>query len=116
MRWIGFVGCGTATILLYFIPMWFLGNMLASICSILFFTLTITAFVPMRAIFTMLTPEQEGASLSIQNLSRGLSNFGGLALVSLILFMRFGHFSVFIIYYFAAIMTYFIRLKQPSIN
>ena len=120
MRWAGFIGCGTATILLYFIPVWFPGNIWTSICGILFFALTITAFVPMGAIFPMLTPEHKGAAVSIQNLGGGLSNFGGPALVSLILFTGLGHFSVFIIfgflYYCAAIMTYFIRLKQPGVD
>ncbi|WP_230872998.1 MULTISPECIES: MFS transporter [Commensalibacter] len=120
MRWAGFIGCGTATILLYFIPVWFPGNIWASIFGILFFALTITAFVPMGAIFPMLTPEHKGAAVSIQNLGGGLSNFGGPALVSLILFTGLGHFSVFIIfgflYYCAAIMTYFIRLKQPGVD
>lgn len=120
MRWAGFVGCGTATILLYYIPIWFPGNMIASIIGVLFFAITITAFVPMGAIFPMLTPEHKGAAVSIQNLGGGLSNFGGPALVSLLLFIGLGHQSVFIIfgllYYAAAIMTYFIRLKQPSIN
>lgn len=120
MRWAGFVGCGTATILLYYIPVYFPENMLASILGVLFFSITITAFVPMGAIFPMLTPDHKGAAVSIQNLGGGISNFGGPALVSLILYMGLGHQSIFIIfglfYYSAAVMTYFIRLKQPGID
>lgn len=120
MRWAGFVGCGTATILLYYIPILSPGNMLLCILGILFYAITITAFVPMGAIFPMLTPNHKGAAISIQNLGGGLSNFGGPALVSLLLFIGLGYQSIFVffglLYYIAAIMTYFIRLKQPGID
>ncbi|MDI2091373.1 MFS transporter [Commensalibacter oyaizuii] len=120
MRWVGFVGCGTATILLYYIPVLFPGNVYASIGAMLFFALTITSFVPMGAIFPMLAPDHKGAAVSIQNLGGGLSQFLGNALVSVIYFIGFGNYGVFIIYgilyYIAAVLTYFIRLKQPGVD
>lgn len=120
MRWVGFVGCGTATILLYYVPTLFPGNVYASIAAMLFFALTITSFVPMGAIFPMLAPERKGAAVSIQNLGGGLSQFLGNALVSVIYFIGFGNYGVFIIYgvlyYIAAVLTYFIKLKQPGVD
>ncbi|CAK7193413.1 Alpha-ketoglutarate permease [Commensalibacter sp. Nvir] len=120
MRWAGFVGCGTATILLYYIPIWYPGNIYPSICGMLFFALTITAFVPMGAIFPMLAPEHKGAAVSVQNLGGGLSSFGGPTIVSIVYFLGFDDFFVFItfgfLYYIAAFLTYFIRLKQPGVD
>lgn len=76
--------------------------------------------MPVAAIFPTLTLNNKEAAVSIQNLGVGLSSFGRTALVSLIYFVGKGDLSVFIIfgllYYFAAILTYFTHLKQPRIH
>ena len=117
MRWIGFVGCGTASLLFYWIPLHFPHNTLAAIVAALLFAFTITSFVPMGAIFPMMEPEHKGAAVSVQNLGGGLANFGGPVLAALIL--PFGGIAGVVIiygllYYLAAILTLFIHVEQPK--
>lgn len=120
IRWCGFIGCGTATILLYYIPIWFPGNLAAGIIGALFFALTVTAFVPMGALFPILLPNHKGAAVAIQSLSSGLSNLGGTGLISILFLLGMQYQSIFIIfgllYYIAALLTCFIRLKQPKFS
>ncbi|WP_245528401.1 MFS transporter [Gluconobacter morbifer] len=116
MRWAGFVGCGCATLLFYYLPHSAPGNMTIAIIGALFFALTITSFVPMGAIFPILAPQNQGAAVSVQNLGGGLSNFIGPALATVFV-EEYGTQGVVIVYaalyFFAAILTCFIRLEQP---
>ena len=117
MRWFGFVGCGTASLLFYWLPLHFPHNMLAATVAALLFAFTVTSFVPMGAIFPMMEPEHKGAAVSVQNLGGGLANFGGPMLAALILpvggiagvVVAYG-----ILYYLAAILTLFIHVDQPK--
>jgi polyol permease family len=117
MRWVGFVGCGTASLLFYWIPLRFPHNTFAATIGALLFAFTITSFVPMGAIFPMMEPEHKGAAVSVQNLGGGLANFGGPVLAALILpfwgiagvVVTYG-----VLYYFAAILTLFIHVDQPK--
>jgi polyol permease family len=85
MRWFGFVGCGTASLLFYWLPLHFPHNMLAATIAALLFAFTVTSFVPMGAIFPMMEPDHKGAAVSVQNLGGGLANFGGPMLAALFL-------------------------------
>lgn len=117
MRWVGFVGCGTATLLFYWTPLHFPHNTLAATLAALFFAFTITSFVPMGAIFPMMEPEHKGAAVGVQNLGGGLANFGGPVLAALILpFWGIGGVVVVYgaLYYFAAVLTLFIHVDQPK--
>ena len=117
MRWVGFVGCGTASLLFYWIPTHFPHNTLAATIAALLFAFTITSFVPMGAIFPMMEPEHKGAAVSVQNLGGGLANLGGPLLAALILpFWGIAGVVVVygVLYYFAAILTLFIHVDQPK--
>ncbi len=125
MRWAGFVGCGIANLLLFYLPLNFpagLGmTMIAAVC----FALSVTAFVPMGAIFPMIAPGHKGAAVSVQNLGGGLSNLMGPAIATLVL-RHYGsqgsivsstHAIMLIyaaLYFLAAVLTCFIRLNQPD--
>jgi polyol permease family len=117
MRWVGFCGCGTASLLFYWIPLHFPHNMFAASIAALLFAFTVTAFVPMGAIFPMMEPNHKGAAVSVQNLGGGLANFGGPMLAALILPL-WGFKGVVIVYgalyYFAAVLTLFIHVDQPK--
>jgi polyol permease family len=117
MRWFGFVGCGTATLLFYFLPLHFPHNTLAATVAALLFAFTVTSFVPMGAIFPAMEPEHKGAAVSVQNLGGGLANFGGPVLAALIL-PFWGIAGVVIVYgalyFIAAVLTLFIHVEQPK--
>ena len=117
MRWVGFCGCGTASLLFYWIPIHFPHNMFAASIAALLFAFTVTAFVPMGAIFPMMEPKHKGAAVSVQNLGGGLANFGGPMLAALILPL-WGFKGVVIVYgalyYIAAVLTLFIHVDQPK--
>ena len=110
-------GCGTASLLFYWIPLHFPHNMFAASIAALLFAFTVTAFVPMGAIFPMMEPKHKGAAVSVQNLGGGLANFGGPMLAALIL-PFWGFAGVVIVYgalyYIAAILTLFIHVDQPK--
>ncbi|GCE88706.1 ribitol transporter [Komagataeibacter diospyri] len=116
MRWVGFVGCGIATLAFYYLPHAAPGNMVVAIFAALLFALTITSFVPMGAIFPMLAPEHKGAAVSVQNLGGGLANFAGPALAT-VLVAGYGTQGVVVtfasLYFLGAVLTCFIRLVQP---
>ncbi|MFC6644456.1 MFS transporter [Granulicella cerasi] len=116
MRWVGFVGCGTATLLFYFLPVHFHNNTPVAVIAALLFALTVTSFVPMGAIFPVMAPKHKGAAVSVQNLGGGLANFCGPALATILL-PHGGTRSVVIayavLYFAAAVLTLFIRVDQP---
>ncbi|MGD0356322.1 MAG: MFS transporter [Terracidiphilus sp.] len=117
MRWFGFVGCGTASLLFYWLPLHFPHNTLAATIAALLFAFTVTSFVPMGAIFPMMEPEHKGAAVSVQNLGGGLANFGGPVLAALILpFWGIAGVVVVygVLYYSAAVLTMFIHVDQPK--
>ena len=117
MRWVGFVGCGTASLLFYWLPIHFPHNSFVATIAALLFAFTITSFVPMGAIFPMMEPKHKGAAVSVQNLGGGLANFGGPLLAAMLL-PRFGIGGVVVVYgvlyYFAAVLTLFIHVDQPK--
>ncbi len=116
MRWVGFVGCGSATFLFY-LPFHFPRNFAVAIVVALLFALTITSFVPMGAIFPTIAPNHKGAAVSVHNLGGGLSNFVGPAIATLVL-PKYGFEGVVTLYaalyFLAAGITFFIKVNQPS--
>lgn len=116
MRWVGFTGCGTATLLFYFLPAHFGSNFPIAVFAALFFALTITSFVPMGAIFPAMAPNHKGAAISVQNLGGGLANFCGPALATILL--PYGGTRTVVLayaalYFVAAGLTCIIRVEQP---
>lgn len=117
MRWVGFVGCGTATLLFYYLPLRFGASTPVAVLGALLFAFTITSFVPMGAIFPMMAPSHKGAAVSVQNLGGGLANFCGPALATALL--PWGGTRAVVIcyaalYFFAAALTLFIHVDQPK--
>jgi polyol permease family len=124
MRWAGFVGCGIANLLLFYLPLNFPAALGMAMLAALCFAFSVTAFVPMGAIFPMIAPEHKGAAVSVQNLGGGLSNLMGPAIATLVL-RYYGSDgpivdstrSIMLIYagfyFIAAVLTCFIRLQQP---
>jgi polyol permease family len=118
MRWIGFFGCTLTTLLFYFMPLYFPANLAVAVFCALLLALTITAFVPMGAIFPMLVPTHKGAAVSVQNLGGGIGNFIGPAIATLLFSASFAIQNVVIVYsvlYFVGgVLTYYIRDPQPK--
>ncbi|EBX5888661.1 cytochrome C biogenesis protein CcdA [Salmonella enterica subsp. enterica] len=116
MRWAGFIGCGTATLLFYYLPLFYPHSFLIGTLVAIFFALTVTSFVPMGAIFPIIAPDHQGAAISVQNFGGGLSNFMGPALAAVLL-SHYGIKGVIItyagLYFLAAGITYFIKIIQP---
>ena len=89
----------------------------AATVAALLFAFTVTAFVPMGAIFPAMEPDHKGAAVSVQNLGGGLANFGGPVLAALILpFWGIGGVVLVYggLYYCAAVLTLFIHVDQPK--
>ncbi|MGB7801332.1 MFS transporter [Buttiauxella sp.] len=117
MRWIGFFGCTLTTLLFYFTPVYFPGNITIAMCSALLLAFTITSFVPMGAIFPMLAPNHKGAAISVQNLGGGIGNFIGPAIATLLFSASFDIKTVVFVYsslyFIGGIITWYIRDPQP---
>jgi MFS family permease len=83
------------------------------------FALSVTAFVPMGAIFPALAPEHRGAAISAHNLASGLTTFLGPGIATLLLPVL-GPIGV--CWVFAALMllgtltTFFIHPPQPGLT
>jgi len=118
MRWVGFFGCTVTTLLFYFMPLWFPGNIGVAIFFALLLAFTITSFVPMGAIFPMLAPNHKGAAISVQNLGGGIGNFIGPAIATVLFSASFDFKTVVIcysaLYFLGGVLTWFIRNPQPE--
>jgi len=118
MRWIGFFGCTLTTLLFYFTPVYFPGNIAIAMCAALLLAFTITSFVPMGAIFPMLAPNHKGAAISVQNLGGGIGNFIGPAIATLLfsasLDIKTVVFVYSLLYFIGGIITWYIRDPQPQ--
>lgn len=118
MRWVGFFGCTVTTLLFYFMPLWFPGNIGIAIFFALLLAFTITSFVPMGAIFPMLAPNHKGAAISVQNLGGGIGNFIGPAIATVLFSASFDFKTVVIcysaLYFLGGVLTWFIRNPQPE--
>lgn len=119
MRWFGFVGMALATLAFGFFPQMFGSNLVMMYVAGLLFAASVTAFVPMGAIFPALAPEHRGAAISAHNLASGLTTFMGPAIATVFLPLV-GVNGVFIIYAIlmltGTVTTFFIRPPQPGIT
>ena len=99
--------------------MWFGPSFPAMVGAAVLFALSVTAFVPMGAIFPALAPEHRGAAISAHNLASGLTTFLGPGIATLLLPVL-GPIGV--CWVFAALMllgtltTFFIHPPQPGIT
>ena len=119
MRWFGFVGMALATLAFGYFPLFFGDNLLMMYLAGVLFSASVTAFVPMGAIFPALAPEHRGAAISAHNLASGLTTFLGPAIVT-VFHPLLG--SLGVIWVYAALMllgtvtTFFIHPPQPGIT
>lgn len=119
MRWFGFVGMAVATLGFGYIPHLFGANLVLLYVAGILFSVSVTAFVPMGAIFPALAPEHRGAAISAHNLASGLTTFLGPAIVT-VLQPLIG--SLGVIWMYAVLMlvgtavTFLIRPPQPGIT
>ena len=119
MRWFGFGGMALAVLAFAYVPVWFGPSFPAMVGAAVLFALSVTAFVPMGAIFPALAPEHRGAAISAHNLASGLTTFLGPGIATLLLPVL-GPIGV--CWVFAALMllgtltTFFIHPPQPGIT
>lgn len=119
MRWFGFLGMAAATLMFALIPPWTNGSYAYMVLAAVVFALSVTAFVPMAAIFPALAPEHRGAAVSANNLASGLTTFLGPGIATVFLPLL-GPVGVCVLY--AALMvtgfviTFFIHPPQPGIT
>lgn len=119
MRWFGFVGMSLATLAFGYVPQLFGDNLVMMYLAGILFSISVTAFVPMGAIFPALAPEHRGAAISAHNLASGLTTFIGPAIVT-VFQPVVGSLGVIWIYAILMLVgtltTFVIRPPQPGIT
>ncbi|MBW5799635.1 MFS transporter [Halomonas elongata] len=119
IRWFGCIGMAITCLAFYYIPQAYPGNNLVAIAIAIIYGITLSAFVPMSAMFPVLAPEHRGAAISIHNLSVGLSNFVGPAIATLLLpwvgteGVIWAYSSIYLL---GAVLTFFIKFRQPGLD
>jgi len=119
MRWFGFGGMALASLAFAYVPVWFGGSFPLMVAAAVLFALSVTAFVPMGAIFPALAPDHRGAAISAHNLASGLTTFAGPGIATALLPVLG---PVGVCWVFAALMvlgtltTFFIHPPQPGIT
>ncbi|MGQ1795733.1 MFS transporter [Kocuria oceani] len=119
MRWFGFGGMALAVLAFAYVPVWFGPSFPLMVGAAVLFALSVTAFVPMGAIFPALAPEHRGAAISAHNLASGLTTFLGPGIATLLLPVLG---PVGVCWVFAGLMllgtvtTFFIHPPQPGIT
>jgi MFS family permease len=119
MRWYGCVGCAVATLSFYYVPQWTGPNMAALSAAAVLLAVSVSAFVPMGAVFPALAPGHTGAAVSAHNLAAGVSTFLGPA-IAMVLLPVAGIGGVCwtyaVLYLIGAGLTFFVRPVQPGIT
>ncbi|MCF3944539.1 MFS transporter [Oceanobacillus alkalisoli] len=118
VTWFGAVGCGVFTLMLFYTPQIFAGNVtLVAIVGMLWGA-CIAGFVPLSALTPSLVGDgDKGAAMSILNLGAGLCVFVGPALVALFFDMVGPQGLVWILaglYFIAAVLTRFLKLPNEE--
>ncbi|MFD2210852.1 MFS transporter [Virgibacillus halophilus] len=117
IMWFGGVGCGIFTLMLFYAPQVFGGNLtVISIIGILWGA-CLAGYVPLSALVPSLVQTDKGAAMSILNLGAGLCVFVGPALVALF-FDWVGNTGIIWIlagiYFIGAFMTKFLTLPNEK--
>nr|WP_223875211.1 MFS transporter [Nanchangia anserum] len=119
MRWFGFGGMILATLAFGYGPRLSEGSDLALLGAAVLFGCSVTAFVPMGAIFPALAPNHPGAAISAHNLASGLTTFigPGIATVLLPLIGPQGVLWTYCgLFLLGFALTFIIRPYQPGIT
>lgn len=113
VMWFGGVGCGVATLLLYYAPQVVGNNFWLILLPGVLWGALLAGYVPLSALVPSLVGKDKGAAMSILNLGAGLSVFVGPAIVALFIGLV-GSAGVMwilaILYFISAILTRFITL------
>ncbi|MEQ6357583.1 MFS transporter [Lysinibacillus sp. M3] len=115
VRWFGCIGMAIATLIFYYLPISFGPNIWVGLFVAIFFGFAIAAFVPMSAIFPTLEPSHKGAAVSMHNLSAGLSNFVGPAIVTAVVpiaGVEGAIWTLTVLYIVGFILTFFMKVDQ----
>ncbi|GAB3063441.1 MFS transporter [Virgibacillus ainsalahensis] len=120
VTWFGAIGCGVFTLMLFYTPQVFEGNVtLVAIVGMLWGA-CIAGFVPLSALTPSLVGDgDKGAAMSILNLGAGLCVFVGPALVTLFFDLVGTQGLIWILaglYFTAAILTRFLKLPDQEIQ
>jgi len=117
VRWFGCLGMALSTLIFYYLPVYAGHDFWAAAVPAVCLGIFVAAFVPMTAVFPALEPHHKGVAVSVYNLSAGLSNFIAPAIASAVLpfFDIIGVVWVYtMLYLFAGVLTFFIRVPQPG--
>lgn len=118
MRWYGCLGCAVTTLAFFYVPQWFGHHVPLMMLAAGLLGVTVSAFVPMGAIFPALAPEHRGAAISAHNLAAGVSTFLGPAIASVLLPLVgpggvcWAYAGLYVV---GAVLTLFIHPPQPGV-
>lgn len=116
VTWFGAVGCGVFTLMLFYTPQIFAGNVMLVAIVGMAWGACIAGFVPLSALTPSLVGDgDKGAAMSILNLGAGLCVFVGPGLVALFFGLVGPQGLVWILsglYFIAAILTRFLKLPE----
>lgn len=118
VTWFGAVGCGVFTLMLFYTPQLFSGNVFLVGMIGMLWGACLAGFVPLSALTPSLVGEgDKGAAMSILNLGAGLCVFVGPALVALFFDAVNTKGIIWILsglYLIAAILTRFLKLPEEK--
>ncbi|NBJ71488.1 MULTISPECIES: MFS transporter [Clostridia] len=118
VTWFGAVGCGVFTLMLFYTPQIFVGNVVLVAIIGMLWGACIAGFVPLSALTPSLVGDgDKGAAMSILNLGAGLCVFVGPALVALFFNLVGSVGLVWILaglYFIAAVLTRLLKLPSEE--
>lgn len=118
VMWFGAVGCGVFTLMLFYVPQVFAGNVFIVGLIGMLWGACLAGFVPLSALTPSLVGDgDKGAAMSILNLGAGLCVFVGPALVTLFYDLVSTQGMMWIlgsIYFGAAILTLFLNVPKTN--
>ncbi|WAH44505.1 MFS transporter [Alicyclobacillus fastidiosus] len=115
VMWVGSVGCGIMTLVLFYTPKAFGHSFLMVDLAAMLFGAVLSGYVPLTALISSLTPENKGASMSVVNFGAGFSYFIGPAIVGIFIgpIGAGGVVWIFaILYFISAVIMAFIKLPE----
>lgn len=120
VTWFGAVGCGVFTLMLFYTPQIFEGNVLLVTIVGMLWGASIAGFVPLSALTPSLVGDgDKGAAMSILNLGAGLCVFVGPGLVAVFFDSVGPEGLVWILaglYAIAAVLTRFLKLPDEDVK
>lgn len=120
VMWFGAVGCGVFTLMMFYVPQVFTGNIFLIGLIGMLWGACLAGFVPLSALTPSLVGDgDKGAAMSILNLGAGLCVFVGPALVALFYDLIGTQGLMWLLaglYFAGAIMTMFLKLPEQEVE